>query len=375
MIQITPESKVPVYEQICSEVRRAIVEGRLAPGDRLEPIRDLARQLAVNTSTVARAYRLLEQEGIVQTRQGGGTMIAPQPLTARSKDLHEARLGSLIRDAVTTALAEGYSPDEIEAAMGLHLAATRMRRLRESSQRSADNVLRLTRFAGSHDLALETLWAHARQVHPETHFEVRYVGSLDGLLAVMHGEAALTGVHLLDEESGEYNLPILRRLFVGQRICVVTLVERQQGFIVPRGNPKSLLAFADLARPGLRIINRQAGSGTRALLDHHLHRLALPFDAISGYEREVNTHLAVAEAVARGEADVGVGVLAAARALNLGFVPLAHERYDLVLLARDRTLPPLNWLLDLVKGAEFRGVAAHLGGYDTRSTGQEIFLG
>lgn len=375
MIQITPESKVPVYEQICAEVRRAIAEGRLAPGDRLEPIRDLARQLAVNTSTVARAYRLLEQEGVVQTRQGGGTTVAPRPLTARSQELHEARLSSLIRDAVTTALAEGYSPDEIEAAIGLHLAATRTRRQRASSQRSADDALRLTRFAGSHDLALETLWAHARQAHPETHFEVRYVGSLDGLLAVMHGEAALTGVHLLDEESGEYNLPILRRLFVGQRICVVTLGQRQQGLIVPRGNPKSLLTFADLARPGLRIINRQAGSGTRALLDYHLHRLELPADAIRGYEHEVNTHLAVAQAVAHGEADVGVGVLAAARALDLGFVPLANERYDLVLLARDRTVPPLNWLLDLVKGAGFRGVAAHLGGYDTRCTGQEIFIG
>lgn len=251
----------------------------------------------------------------------------------------------------------------------------RARRLRESSQRSADDALRLTRFAGSHDLALETLWAHARRAHPETRFEVRYVGSLAGLLAVMHGEAALTGVHLLDEESGEYNLPILRRLFVGQRLCVVTLAERQQGLMVPRGNPKSLLTFADLARPGLRIINRQTGSGTRALLDYHLHRLGLPGDAISGYELEVNTHLAVAEAVARGVADAGVGVLAAARALDLGFVPLANERYDLVLLARDRTLPPLNWLLDLVKGAEFRGVAAHLGVTIRTAQGKRSFSG
>jgi putative molybdopterin biosynthesis protein len=110
-------------------------------------------------------------------------------------------------------------------------------------------------------------------------------------------------------------------------------------------------------------------------LDYHLHRLGVPTDGIAGYGDEVSTHLAVAEAVARGEADAGVGLLAAARAFDLGFVPLANERYDLVLLARDRTLPPLNWLLDLVKSADFRGVASHLGGYDTRLTGQEVFIG
>ena len=376
MIQISPESRVPIYEQICAEVRRAIADGRLAPGDRLEPVREMARRLAVNKGTVARAYRILEQEGIVQTRHRGGTSVV-QRSSSRSIELHEARLNSLLRGAVATALAQGYSPDEIEASMGLHLAAVRTRRLRgQSTERSAaGDTLRRNRFSGSHDLALETLWAHARQAHPETNIEVRYVGSLDGLLALMHGEAALAGVHLLDEESGEYNLPILRRLFVGQRICVVTLAERQQGLIVPRGNPKALLTFADLAQPGLQIINRQAGSGTRALLDYHLHRLGIPADAIDGYGHEVKTHLAVAEAVARGQADAGVGLLAAARALDLGFVPLANERYDLVIMARDRTVPPLNWLLDLVKSSEFRNVAAHLGGYDTRCTGQEVFIG
>jgi putative molybdopterin biosynthesis protein len=123
------------------------------------------------------------------------------------------------------------------------------------------------------------------------------------------------------------------------------------------------------------MINRQAGSGTRALLDFHLHRQGLAGDAIAGYRDEVHTHMAVAEAVEQGEADAGVGLLAAARAFDLDFVPLAIERYDLVLLARDRTVPPLNWLLDLVKSAAFRGVASHLGGYDTRLTGQEVFLG
>ena len=169
MIQLTPDDRAPIYEQISAEVRRAIADGRLAPGDRLEPIRDLARRLAVNTSTVARAYRILEQEGIVQTRHGGGTSVAERPSSSLSKELHEARLSGLLREAVMTALGEGYSPDEIEASMGLHLAASRMRRQKgQSTERSAGDASRLNRFAGSHDLALETLWAHARQAHPET---------------------------------------------------------------------------------------------------------------------------------------------------------------------------------------------------------------
>lgn len=376
MIRITPTGKVPVYEQICAEVRRAIAEGRLAPGERLDPIRDVARQLGVNASTVARAYRALEQAGVVETRQGGGTIVAAPPATARSQEGRETRLAELAQEAAANALAEGYSPDEFEAAISLHLAAIRQRRQGEpSAHRMPEDAGRLRRFAGSHDLALETLWAYARQAHPETTIEARYVGSLDGVMALMHGEVGLAGAHVLDEETGEYNIPTLKRLFVGQRLCVVTLGERQQGLIVPRGNPKALTTVADLARPGLRIINRQVGSGTRRLLDHHLRLLGISPDAIAGYQNEVSTHIAVAEAVARGQADAGLGLLAAARAFGLGFTPLANERYDLILLARDRGLAPLNWLLELVKSAQFRNVTSHLGGYDTRLTGQEVFVG
>lgn len=375
MIEITPAGPTPVYEQICDQVRRAVVDGRLAPGDRLESIRDLARRLGVNASTVARAYRILEGEGVVQTRQGGGTTVTSSSPGVRSTAWRGERLGNLIAQTAAKALGEGYSPDEIEAAVSLHLAAVRLRRLREHPvHRPQDDTIRLRRFAGSHDLALETLWAHARRAHPETEIEVRYVGSLDGMMALVHGDVGLAGTHFLDEETGEYNIPTLRRLFVGQRLCIVTLGERQQGLIVQRGNPKGLTRFADLARPGVRIINRQAGSGTRRLLEHHFYKLGISTDAITGYTDEVTTHLAVAEAVARGQVDVGVGLLAAARAFELDFVPLARERYDLVLLARDRILAPLNWLLDMVRSPEFRGVVSHLGGYDTRLTGQEIYI-
>jgi putative molybdopterin biosynthesis protein len=156
---------------------------------------------------------------------------------------------------------------------------------------------------------------------------------------------------------------------------VVTLVERRQGLIVARGNPQGIRALADLMQPGVRFVNRQPGSGTRTLLDHHLCRLGLDPHGVVGYEWVVPTHLAVAAAVAEGTADAGLGVLAAARAFGLDFVSLAQERYDLVLLAEDRVRPPLSWLLDMVGSSDFRGVVAELGGYDTAHSGEERYIG
>ena len=171
---------------------------------------------------------------------------------------------------------------------------------------------RLCRFAGSHDLALEALWAHARREHSEVSFTASYVGSLDGLLALLHGEVALAGAHILDEETGEYNLPILRRLFPGGQLLAVTLAEREQGLIVARGNPKGIRSFADLARGDVRFVNRQAGSGTRTLSEHHLRRAGIAAASIAGFDRVVETHLAVASAVAEGsaaDADAGWGCM------------------------------------------------------------------
>ena len=218
------------------------------------------------------------------------------------------------------------------------------------------------------------MWAHARREHSEVSFSASYVGSLDGLLALLHGEVALAGAHILDEETGEYNLPILRRLFPGGQLRAVTLAEREQGLIVARGNPKGIRSFADLARGDVRFVNRQAGSGTRTLSEHHLRRAGIAAASIAGFDRVVDTHLAVASAVAEGSvsgADAGLGVYAAARAFGLDFVPIAKERYDLVLLAADRSQPPLSWLLDTIASPGFRAVVAELGGYDTSKTGQE----
>ena len=305
--------------------------------------------------------------GEVRSWQRGGDAIG-------LRAVRDARLRGLAERAIVEALAQGFSAEEIEAAFGLQLAAWREQLARPASRPATETPDRLCRFAGSHDLALEALWAHARREHSEVSFTANYVGSLDGLLALLHGEVALAGAHILDEETGEYNLPILRRLFPGGQVRTVTLAEREQGLIVAAGNPKRIGSFADLARDDVRFVNRQAGSGTRTLSEHHLRRAGIAAASVVGFDRVVDTHLAVASAVAEGSAsgaDAGLGVYAAARAFGLDFVPIAKERYDLVLLAADRSQPPLSWLLDTVANPGFRAVVAELGGYDTAKTGQE----
>jgi molybdate-binding protein/DNA-binding transcriptional regulator YhcF (GntR family) len=372
MIAIVLSPGEPEYLQIVQQIRWAVANSQLQTGDRLTPVRALALQLGVNASTVARAYRLLEIQGIVETHKRRGTIVRGLD---SGRELRQTRLRQMMERTLVEALAQGFTLDELDAAFGLQLAAWSERRQHPAAVAPGPATSeRLWRFAGSHDLALEALWTQARRSHPEHQWTARYVGSLDGLLQLLHGDVGLAGAHILDEESGEYNLPILRRLFVGQRLCVVTLAERDQGLIVARGNPKAIRSIADLALPGVRFVNRQAGSGTRTLLDYHLRRLAIEPAIIAGYDHDVPTHTAVASAVAAGRADAGLGLRAAAAVFGLDFVPVVREHYALVCLACDRVQPPISWLLDLVGSASFKAVVASLGGYDPSHSGEETYI-
>ena len=372
MIDIVLAPGEPEYLQIAHQIRWGVASGQLMAGERLEPVRSLATRLHINASTVARAYHLLEVEGVVETHHRRGTLIRS---AAPVNDLRQARLRQTMERTLLEGLAHGFTLDEMEASFGVQLSAWRERRQSSAPlERSTGETGRLSTFAGSHDLALEALFTQTRRSHPDQGFAVRFVGSLDGLLQLLHSEVGLAGAHILDEETGIYNLPVLRRLFIGQRLSVVTLAEREQGLMLARGNPSAISSLRDLTRPGIRFINRQPGSGTRTLLDYSLRRLSIAPSGIAGYHQEAGTHTAVADAVARGQADVGLGLEAAARAFNLQFIPLACERYDLVAFAEDRQQAPLCWLLDMVSSPQFKSVVAALGGYHTTHTGAETVL-
>jgi putative molybdopterin biosynthesis protein len=176
----------------------------------------------------------------------------------------------------------------------------------------------------------------------------------------------------LDPESGEYNLSYIRQYLPEIPVRVVALVGREQGLLVAPGNPKGLKSLEDLGNPDIQFVNRQRGAGTRVLLDYHLGKLGLAPEAISGYAQEEFTHLTVAAAVASGRADCGLGIAAAAQALNLDFVPLFQERYDLVVpktIAESDLLAPL-WAL--LEDNEFQDMVAGLPGYDVSVMGNLI---
>lgn len=183
------------------------------------------------------------------------------------------------------------------------------------------------------------------------------------------GEAHVAGCHLRDDVTGQYNIPWVRRL-VPFPCTLVTFASWQQGLIVMPGNPKTIFSVQDLARPAIRIVNRESGSGSRSLLDRLLSAQGITPSELDGYEREVPGHLAVAGAVSAGLADAGVGVQAAASALGLGFAPLEEERYDLVLPNHLINEPGVQALLDSLRNTGLRRRVEALGGYDVSNMGQ-----
>ncbi|MCL5779765.1 MAG: molybdopterin biosynthesis protein [Firmicutes bacterium] len=239
--------------------------------------------------------------------------------------------------------------------------------------RPLEEVRQTTVVIGSHDMALDVLANHLRRKFPEASLSSANVGSLGGLSAIKRGECHCAGTHLLDEETGDYNVSYIQRLLGDRPVVLLNLVYRQQGLMVARGNPLHIKGLEDLAREGIRFINRQRGAGTRVLLDFRLKQLAIDPDSIYGYNREEYTHMAVAAAVAGGAADAGLGILAAANALDLDFVPVVEERYDLCIPGEYWDTPYVTRLLEVIATPEFRQQVEALGGYDLRDCGGVMY--
>jgi putative molybdopterin biosynthesis protein len=315
------------------------------------------RQRPRTTARLARKLASpLGMDDWVRVRLGvvGGTMVAtPLPRGA-------GVLTSLVRAdglLVVPAGQEGHHPGEqvqIELLRGL------------------DEISRTIVAIGSHDLVLDLAASALRAEDPLVTLASSNVGSLGGLVALRDGLCHLAGSHLLDPATGEYTLPYLDRILGGTEVAVVRLLHRDQGLMVAAGNPLGLAGIDDLARPGARYINRQRGAGTRVLLDYELGRRDISPDAIDGYAREEPTHLAVAAAIAAGRGDAGLGIMSAARAFGLGFVPVTREPYDLVVAADAMDSPLLAPLWALLRSDRFQAAVTDLGGYSTKEMGRRI---
>jgi putative molybdopterin biosynthesis protein len=222
------------------------------------------------------------------------------------------------------------------------------------------------------DPSLRLLAEHVHRQTKQTRVLWRHAGSVAALRALRAGEAHIAGTHLWDPETGESNLPAIRRELAGMPVMVIALSEWQQGLMVRPGNPRGIRSMMDLARSDVTIVNREAGSGSRVLLDYHLSQAGIQPEWVTGYERMRRSHAEVATAVREGQADAGPGILASARAAGLDFIPLQEERYDLVVPVQFIDEQPVRALLDTLTERGYRREIETLGGYDSSLTGSVI---
>lgn len=362
----------PVYLQIADYLRKQVALRKLSPGARLPAIRDLAQKLNLDPGTIARAYRELEREGIITSRRGSGSFVSAGAGEEYLADQRQRRLALAVERAIMEALGLGFTTEDVETAFTLQLADWRERGAQSTKmgQAVASKRGNEVRFVGSHDLAIELLATHMDTLYTDLHLSTTFVGSLAGLLALECREADIAGAHLLDNESGEFNIPFVRRLMPNETITIINLAQRVQGLMLAPKNPKHILGMEDLRRPDITFVNRQRGSGTRILFDSRLLGLGISPAEVRGYEHEEKTHMAVASLISQGLADVGLGAQSAANVVGLDFIPLLKERYDLVALQEMFERPSLRKLQEAVCSDVFRNMLHSIPGYDVTDTGK-----
>ncbi len=239
--------------------------------------------------------------------------------------------------------------------------------------RTTDEIDNTILCTGSHDLSIGVLDDQLKLHHPGLKIATTNVGSLGGLFSLQRSETHLAGTHLLDPESGTYNIPDIKRILPRLPVTLVHLTQREQGLILQPGNPKGIQDLKGLATKGVRFINRQLGSGTRVLLEFELKRLKIAPQSIGGYDREEFTHMGVAVAIASGLADVGLGVRSAAKALELEFIPVGQEQYDLLFLRSFFDSEKGQLLLGILDSDGLRNAVEALGGYDASTSGEILY--
>ncbi|MDD5369456.1 MAG: substrate-binding domain-containing protein [Anaerolineaceae bacterium] len=362
-----------LYQRIAVEIREEILAGRLKPGERLPPVRTLMRQWNCTSGTIQRAYRTLAVEGLIISQAGKGTHVSSPVDSRRLQARAPLRRASMVHRAesfLLESLAAGYGLEEIEQSFSL--ALDRWRALPEEAPAAKD--AHTVCFSGSHDTAVTWLAGHLGKLAPGLTIQLNFTGSLGGLMALAEGKADLAGSHLWDAQTGAYNDPFVRKLFPGKKMLLVHLARRNLGFITAPGNPLRIRSIPDLARPGMRMINRQSGSGTRVWLDTVLQQAGIKPGQIQGYTEEKATHSEVAREIAEDKADVGVGLESAARAFGLGFELLTQEEYDLVAYEAQAGEEPLATLLGLLSTEALKEQLRQLQGYDFSRMGDRRVL-
>ena len=227
--------------------------------------------------------------------------------------------------------------------------------------------------SGSNDPILDMLHTYMKKSYPEFYIFSANTGSTDGLKALNMGYTDLAWSHLFDPKTGEYNIPFLTNYLPNVKPIVVNLFRRDLGFLVAPKNPFHIRGFEDLAQKGVMFINRQKGSGTRVLLDHHLKRLKIPTSKIQGYDRDVYTHFEVGLSILSKEADVGIATVAVSKLLGLPFIPITQESFDMILDQSTFFEKGIQAFIEVLNSQEFRNRIGRLGSYDFKNSGKILY--
>ncbi len=287
-------------------------------------------------------------------------------------DINEKQVYALIKSGripATRATGKWLFPKDLIDSWLLEDARAGFAEARQRSRKIGGALLA----AGSNDPVLDILQTTLRKKHPEFYIFSTSTGSRDGLLTLNAGYTDIAWSHLWDPESDTYNIPYLPRYMPDRRVVVVNLFYRELGFVTARGNPLNIQGFNDLSRKKVRLINRQPGAGTRLLLDIYLDRLGIEKGKISGYEQEVFTHLEVGLAVLSGEADTGIASIAIANFLNLDFVPLTRERFDMVLDQHTFFEKAVQAIMDLLRDPAYLQRVETISSYDFADSGRILY--
>jgi excisionase family DNA binding protein len=291
---------------------------------------------------------------------------------ARYLDINEKQVYALIKSGrmpATRVTGKWIFPKQVIDAWIESNAKTGLETARQKSGRIAGALLA----SGSNDPVLDILQTCLRKSHDDFFIFSANTGSMAGLNALEKGYTDIAWSHLFDPQTGEYNTPYLDTCVPHVKAVVVNLFFRELGFLTAPGNPRGIRGVADLAQRGMRFLNRQAGSGTRLLLDHELQKAGIPPDQIAGYDQEVFTHIEVGLAVLSGDADTGIATAAVSSILGLDFVPITRERFDMILDQSVFFQKGVQALMDALTGEEFRRRVRNLGNYDFRSSGKIMY--
>ncbi|WP_042463720.1 molybdopterin biosynthesis protein [Neobacillus dielmonensis] len=229
--------------------------------------------------------------------------------------------------------------------------------------RPLDEIRKAIVFTGSHDMTIDLLSSQLKRVETDRKIVSSHVGSMAGIMAIRKGEAHVAGIHLLDPETKQYNISYVKRMLAGQDVVLYPFLKRKQGWILPAGNPLGIGSAADLLRVDANFVNRQKGAGTRILFDLLLEEAGLDAEQITGYEREMFSHLAVAAEVKGDAHGVGLGIYPAAKAMGLDFIPVADEEYDLLMTREFYESESGQLLVSIIQSPVFKAQVENIGGY------------